>query len=68
MTETEYFETYFRSTEVPLPMLLLDEIAERQPAQQPLVFQVIKNCLPRRYTGFAHELHVSRDSGGDSTC
>ncbi|ORZ03607.1 TH1 protein [Syncephalastrum racemosum] len=59
ITETEYFETYFRSTEVPLPMLLLDEIVERQPAQQPLVFQVIKNCLPKRYTGFAHELHAA---------
>ncbi|CAO3592987.1 unnamed protein product [Absidia cylindrospora] len=53
---TPYFETYFRSSEVPVLHLLLDEIAYRHPLQRPFVFQVIKNCLRHPYQNFAPEI------------
>ncbi|KAI7867682.1 TH1 protein [Spinellus fusiger] len=53
---TSYYENYYRTTEIPLPHLLLDEIADRHPLQQPFVFQVIKRCLVHRYQNFAPEI------------
>ncbi|ORX60461.1 hypothetical protein DM01DRAFT_1404725 [Hesseltinella vesiculosa] len=44
-TQTPYFVTYFRSTEVPVLHLLLDEIACQHPLQRGFVFDVIKTCL-----------------------
>lgn len=55
---TAYFETYFRSAEVSLLHLLLDEIASRHPLQRSLVFQVIKNGLRHPYENFAPEILV----------
>ncbi|CAO3612675.1 unnamed protein product [Cunninghamella echinulata] len=52
---TPYFETYFRSSEVPLLHLLLDEIASQHPLQRPFVFEVIKKCLRHPYQNFAPE-------------
>ncbi|SAM06484.1 hypothetical protein [Absidia glauca] len=56
---TAYFETYFRSSEVSLLHLLLDEIASRHPLQRSLVFQVIKNGLRHPYENFAPEILMS---------
>ncbi|KAI8097011.1 TH1 protein [Halteromyces radiatus] len=53
---TPYFETYFRSSEVPVLHLLLDEIASRHPLQRPFVFEVIKTCLRHPYQNFAPEI------------
>ncbi|KAI9010938.1 TH1 protein [Phycomyces nitens] len=53
---TAYYENYYRTTEIPLPHLLLDEIADRHPLQQPFVFKVIKRCLVYRYQNFAPEI------------
>ncbi|KAI8070911.1 TH1 protein [Gongronella butleri] len=53
---TPYFETYFRSSEVPVLHLLLDEIAFQHPLQRSFVFGVIKTCLLRSYENFAPEI------------
>ncbi|KAL0091236.1 TH1 protein [Phycomyces blakesleeanus] len=54
--KTAYYENYYRTTEIPLPHLLLDEIADRHPLQQPFVFNVIKRCIVHRYQNFAPEI------------
>ncbi|KAI8371711.1 TH1 protein [Radiomyces spectabilis] len=56
---TQYFETYFRTSETPIPHLLLDEIAHRHPLQQSFVFETIKNCLSHQYQNFAPEIHMA---------
>ncbi|OZJ05119.1 hypothetical protein BZG36_01368 [Bifiguratus adelaidae] len=42
LADTTYYETYFRTTDIPLPHLLLEEIASRHPMLQKRVFQVLK--------------------------
>ncbi|KAI9275699.1 TH1 protein [Phascolomyces articulosus] len=54
-TRTQYYDTYYRTTEVPLPHLLLDEIATAHPLQQPIVLEVIKKCFLHPYQNFAPE-------------
>ncbi|KAI8137886.1 TH1 protein [Fennellomyces sp. T-0311] len=55
-TRTPYYETYYRSSEIPLPHLLLDEIASVHPLQQPMVLEVIKRCFLHPYQNFAPEI------------
>ncbi|KAG0043678.1 Negative elongation factor C/D [Gryganskiella cystojenkinii] len=38
ITETSYIETYFRTHEVPLPLLLIEEMAYKHPLQQTAIF------------------------------
>ncbi|KAI9310993.1 TH1 protein [Dichotomocladium elegans] len=54
--ETPYYETYYRSADVPLPHLLLDEIAYRHPFQRAQVLQVIERCFSHTYENFAPEI------------
>ncbi|KAI9499653.1 TH1 protein [Zychaea mexicana] len=54
-TRTQYYDTYYRTSEVPLPHLLLDEIASIHPLQQPIVLEVIKRCFLHPYQNFAPE-------------
>ncbi|KAF9426496.1 Negative elongation factor C/D [Podila epigama] len=39
--ETSYIETYFRSHEVPLPLLLIEEMAYQHPLQQANIFSTL---------------------------
>lgn len=55
---TAYFETYFRTKETPILLLILDEIAERHKLQQPIVFDVIKKCIKHKTTIFAPEIQL----------
>ena len=57
---TTYFETYFRSTETPVLLLILDEIASRHQLQQPIVFSVVKRCIKHKTDTFAPEIQVDR--------
>lgn len=57
--ETPYYETFYRSADVPLPHLILDEIAHLRPIQRPMVFRVIKRCLKHKYQNFAPEILVN---------
>ncbi|KAF9090177.1 Negative elongation factor C/D [Mortierella sp. AD031] len=43
ITETSYIETYFRSHEVPVPLLLMEEMAFKHPLQQSAVFATLVN-------------------------
>ncbi|KAF8949014.1 Negative elongation factor C/D [Haplosporangium gracile] len=43
ITETSYIETYFRSHEVPVPLLLIEEMAYKHPLQQTAVFATLVN-------------------------
>ncbi|KAG9069453.1 Negative elongation factor C/D [Linnemannia hyalina] len=43
ITETSYIETYFRSHEVPVPLLLIEEMAYKHPLQQTAVFTTLVN-------------------------
>ncbi|KAI7904504.1 TH1 protein-domain-containing protein [Cokeromyces recurvatus] len=56
---TSYFETYFRTKEPPVLLLILDEIASRHQLQQPVVFSVIKRCVKHKTDNFAPELQLS---------
>lgn len=56
---TAYFETYFRTKETPVLLLILDEIASRHQLQQPIVFHVIKKCIKHKTPIFAPEIQVS---------
>ncbi|KAG0184692.1 Negative elongation factor C/D [Apophysomyces sp. BC1034] len=53
---TPYYETYYRTSVTPLPHLLLDEIANENPLQQPIVFDIVKRCLMYNYQNFAPEI------------
>ncbi|KAF7725707.1 Negative elongation factor C/D [Apophysomyces ossiformis] len=53
---TPYYETYYRTSVTPLPHLLLDEIANENPLQQPVVFEIVKRCLLHDYQNFAPEI------------
>ncbi|CDS07708.1 hypothetical protein LRAMOSA01657 [Lichtheimia ramosa] len=55
-TKTPYYETYYRSADIPLPHHLLDEIAYQHPLQRPQVLQVIEHCLSHSYENFAPEI------------
>ncbi|KAI8882067.1 hypothetical protein K501DRAFT_102696 [Backusella circina FSU 941] len=55
-THTTYFETYFRTSQVPTLHLFIDEIASRHQLQQPIVFEVIKTCIRHKYALFAPEI------------
>lgn len=56
---TAYFETYFRTKETPVLLLILDEIASRHQLQQPIVFGVIQKCIKHKTDVFAPEIQVS---------
>ncbi|KAI8355169.1 TH1 protein [Blakeslea trispora] len=56
---TTYFETYFRSTETPVLLLILDEIASRHQLQQPIVFNVVKRCIKHKTDTFAPEIQLT---------
>ncbi|KAK9722916.1 hypothetical protein K7432_002304 [Basidiobolus ranarum] len=43
--ETSYYENYFRTTEVCLPHLLLEEIAHRHPLQQQRIFEIFISSM-----------------------
>ncbi|KAG0368208.1 TH1 protein [Gamsiella multidivaricata] len=43
ITETSYIETYFRTHEVPLPLLLIEEMSYKHPLQQTEVFATLVN-------------------------
>lgn len=58
---TAYFETYFRTKETPVLLLILDEIACKHQLQQPIVFDVIKRCIKHKTPIFAPEIQVSSD-------
>ncbi|KAI9469071.1 MAG: TH1 protein [Benjaminiella poitrasii] len=58
-THTSYFETYFRTKEAPILLLILDEIASRHQLQQPVVFSVIKRCVKHKTESFAPEIQLS---------
>lgn len=62
-TKTPYYETYYRSADIPLPHHLLDEIAYQHPLQRPQVLEVIEHCLSHSYENFAPEILVRRWQG-----
>ncbi|KAJ2625804.1 hypothetical protein GGI25_000231 [Coemansia spiralis] len=53
-----YYETYFHSSEVPIPLLLLEEIAYRHPLLKPLVFSVYKESFESRVKQFMPEKQI----------
>ncbi|CEP14521.1 hypothetical protein [Parasitella parasitica] len=56
---TAYFETYFRTKETPVLLLILDEIASRHQLQQPVVFKVIQECIKHKTDIFAPEIQLA---------
>lgn len=48
--ETAFYETYFRSTEIPIPHLLLEEIAYRHPLQHQIIFDVFVKSFETNIT------------------
>ncbi|OMJ22261.1 Negative elongation factor D, partial [Smittium culicis] len=53
-----YYEAYFRSSEVPIPLLLLEEVAFLQPQLRPLVFSVYVESFQSRVESFLPEIRV----------
>ncbi|KAJ1668457.1 hypothetical protein IW140_000288 [Coemansia sp. RSA 1813] len=53
-----YYETYFHSSEVPTPLLLLEEIAYRHPLLKPLVFSVYKDSFESKVQGFLPDKQI----------
>ncbi|KAI8326504.1 hypothetical protein GQ54DRAFT_252893 [Martensiomyces pterosporus] len=53
-----YYEMYFRSSEVPVPLLLLEEIAYRQPLQKPLVFAAYQDSFESKVPSFPAEKQI----------
>ncbi|KAJ2608961.1 hypothetical protein EV177_004700 [Coemansia sp. RSA 1804] len=56
--EFSYYETYFHSSEVPIPLLLLEEISYRHPLLKPLVFSVYKESFESKVQGFLPEKQI----------
>ncbi|KAJ1736180.1 hypothetical protein LPJ61_000139 [Coemansia biformis] len=50
-----YYSMYFHSSEVPVPLLLLEEIAFRHPLLKPLVFAAYQGSFESRVPGFSLE-------------
>ncbi|KAJ2445261.1 hypothetical protein IWW46_001582 [Coemansia sp. RSA 2440] len=50
-----YYDTYFTSSEVPVLLLLLEEIAYRHPLLKPLVFSAYKDGFESQVPGFSPE-------------
>jgi hypothetical protein len=59
LTETSWYETYYRSAVVPVPHQILEEIAYRHPLQRPFVFQVLQNNLTVEVKNLSPEIMVS---------
>ncbi|KAJ2733194.1 hypothetical protein IW152_003266 [Coemansia sp. BCRC 34962] len=53
-----FYDTYFHSSEVPIPLLLLEEIAFRQPLLKPLVFDAYKESFESKVLGFIAEKQI----------
>lgn len=53
--ECSYYDTYFHSSEVPIPLLLLEEIAYRHPLLKPMVFAAYKETFECKVPGFSPE-------------
>ncbi|KAJ2776027.1 hypothetical protein GGI18_004433 [Coemansia linderi] len=53
-----FYDTYFHSSEVPIPLLLLEEIAFRQPLLKPLVFDAYKESFESKVPGFIAEKQI----------
>ncbi|KAJ2552094.1 hypothetical protein EV175_003444 [Coemansia sp. RSA 1933] len=56
--EFSYYETYFHSSEVPTPLLLLEEIAYRHPLLKPLVFSAYKESFESKVQGFLPDKQI----------
>ncbi|KAJ2162909.1 hypothetical protein GGF46_000292 [Coemansia sp. RSA 552] len=50
-----YYNMYFHSSEVPIPLLILEEIAYRQPLLKPLVFEAYKDTFESKVPDFPPE-------------
>ncbi|KAI9257627.1 TH1 protein [Sporodiniella umbellata] len=57
--ETSYFETYFRTTEKPALLIILDAISSLHKLQHPVIFGIIKRCIKHKYPGFAPEIQMT---------
>ncbi|KAJ1891239.1 hypothetical protein LPJ81_005777 [Coemansia sp. IMI 209127] len=53
-----YYEMYFHSSEVPTPLLLLEEIAHCHPLLKPLVFSVYKESFESKVQGFLPDKQI----------
>ncbi|KAJ2465916.1 hypothetical protein GGI03_002394 [Coemansia sp. RSA 2337] len=53
-----YYDTYFKSCEVPVPLLLLEEIAFCQPLLKPLVFDAYRESFESKIPGFAADRQI----------
>ncbi|KAJ2458933.1 hypothetical protein GGF42_001766 [Coemansia sp. RSA 2424] len=53
-----FYDTYFHSSEVPVPLLLLEEIAFCQPLLKPLVFDAYKESFESKVPGFIPEKQI----------
>ncbi|KAJ2824284.1 hypothetical protein FBU31_004036 [Coemansia sp. 'formosensis'] len=53
-----FYDTYFHSSEVPVPLLLLEEIAFCQPLLKPLVFDTYKESFESKVPGFIPEKQI----------
>ncbi|RKP05516.1 TH1 protein-domain-containing protein [Thamnocephalis sphaerospora] len=45
LLDTPFYETYFRVTEIPAPLLLMEEIVVRHPQQRMAVFQLLRRSF-----------------------
>ncbi|KAJ2724883.1 hypothetical protein GGI07_001632 [Coemansia sp. Benny D115] len=53
-----YYNTYFHSSEVPIPLLLLEEVAYRHPLLKPLVFEAYKETFESTVPDFTPEKQI----------
>ncbi|KAJ2061313.1 hypothetical protein GGI17_003163 [Coemansia sp. S146] len=53
-----YYDTYFLIAEVPVPLLLLEEIAFCQPLLKPLVFDAYRESFESKVPGFAADKQI----------
>lgn len=56
---TPHLSTYYLTTETPVLLLILDEIASRHQLQQPIVFNVVKKCVQHKPETLAPEIQLS---------
>ncbi|KAG2175451.1 hypothetical protein INT43_001098 [Umbelopsis isabellina] len=59
LTETSWYETYYRSAVVPVPHQILEEIAHRHPLQRPFVFEVLKKNLTVEVKNLSPEIMMA---------
>lgn len=47
--ETDYFNNFYQSREIPMPFAIIDEIAEKHPLARSKIFELVKRGLTHKF-------------------